>query len=84
MSTEDHFRRLAERLRAEVPGEIVDVYASYLNEVEEQLALEELFDGLEAAGARISVESAQQLWQLARSWGITRFTEAEVNALAGR
>jgi hypothetical protein len=82
MTADDSYRRLAGRLREEVPGEIVDLYESYLNEVEERLALEELFDALEAAGATISAQSAELLWDLAKSWGITRFTQDEVAALA--
>jgi hypothetical protein len=83
MSSEDECRKLAAELRGHVPDDIVDLYESYLNEVEEQLALEELFDALQERDVKISAEAATQLWRLARSWGITRFTESEVAALIG-
>lgn len=84
MPTEDAYRQLAEMLRGHVPDDIVALYESYLNEVEEKLALEELFDALEAQDIRIPVEAAQRLWSLARSWSIDRFTEADVVSLIAK
>lgn len=81
MSTKDPYRQLAEQLRDRVPDDIVALYESYLNEVEQKLALEELFDALEAQDVKIPADAAQRLWTLAQSWSITRFTEAEVAAL---
>jgi hypothetical protein len=80
---DNEYRQLAELLRGHVPDDIVVLYESYLNEVEEKLGLEELFDSIEAADAKIPAEAATLMWKLAYSWGITRFTEAEVNALVG-
>jgi len=79
--SENEYRQLAELLRGHAPDDVVDLYESYLNEVEERLALEELFDALEAQEAKIPADAARLLWKLAYSWGITRFTEAEVAAL---
>lgn len=84
MSTSDPYRQLAEQLRGKAPEDIIALYESYLNEVEEKLALEELFDALEAQDVKIPAEVAQHLWTLARSWNITRFTEADVAALTAR